>query len=563
MSVRGLVRLVLVSTLLLVLLGVGRPVPAAAQTPCSASSPAIVDIPASTFEANADLAGLINDCTTLLGLKNALIGTESGAGSLDWAEDSRMNQWEGVTVEKIRVTEPNEETQPGVTKLDLRDKNLTGEIPPELGTLPGLAQLYLSNNQLSGEIPATWGIASHPLTKLTALFLDDNQLTGEIPPELGKLILSALFLRNNQLSGDIPPELGNIGNDVLQGSLGSLYLSNNRLSGEIPPELGTLRALSTLDLSKNQLSGEIPPELGVIPAGVFNTPEDFGPLTKRHFQALYLNDNRLTGEIPPELGTLTNLQDLYLSNNQLTGEIPATWGDPDPDSDPNTPAPHPLTELRDVRLDNNQLSGPIPPGLGNSSNLIYLILNTNQLSGPIPETWGHPDPDSDPNTSPPHPLTNPQYLYLSNNQLTGDIPAALGNLSKLIYLILNTNPITGPIPATWGDPDYDPDSDPNTPAPHLLTNLSLLYLYDTDWTGTIPAGVSSQVTYLQTNRRPTAPAVQPKDITPGQTFSLSLAFTDRDEDTLKYHATQADGSVLPASLPTNPGAGDAGVRSDH
>ena len=82
------------------------------------------------------------------------------------------------------------------------------------------------------------------------LSLRENQLSGRIPSELGKLTnLERLDLYENRLSGEIPPELGNL------VSLTALYLRVNQLSGEIPPELGNLADLESLDLRVNLLTG--------------------------------------------------------------------------------------------------------------------------------------------------------------------------------------------------------------------------------------------------------------------------------------------------------------------
>ena len=83
-----------------------------------------------------------------------------------------------------------------------------------------------------------------------------NQLSGSIPPELGSLSnLVDLSMRGNQLSGSIPPELGNL------SSVWYLSLLSNQLSGSIPPELANLSSLGYLLLSSNQLSGSIPADL--------------------------------------------------------------------------------------------------------------------------------------------------------------------------------------------------------------------------------------------------------------------------------------------------------------
>ena len=64
--------------------------------------------------------------------------------------------------------------------LSLRENQLTGEIPPELGSLANLKRLRLHDNQLTGEIPAELG----RLTNLTVLYLHGNLLTGCVPAGL-------------------------------------------------------------------------------------------------------------------------------------------------------------------------------------------------------------------------------------------------------------------------------------------------------------------------------------------------------------------------------------------
>ena len=52
------------------------------------------------------------------------------------------------------------------------------------------------------------GLVGWP-SQLEVLSLNGNQLTGTIPPELGSLTnLERLYLSDNQLTGPIPPELG-------------------------------------------------------------------------------------------------------------------------------------------------------------------------------------------------------------------------------------------------------------------------------------------------------------------------------------------------------------------
>ena len=62
----------------------------------------------------------------------------------NWLSDVPISEWSGVT------TDDNGR----VTGLDLRQNQLSGEIPPELGNLASLEILDLSDNRLSGCVPS-------------------------------------------------------------------------------------------------------------------------------------------------------------------------------------------------------------------------------------------------------------------------------------------------------------------------------------------------------------------------------------------------------------------------
>ena len=325
-----------------------------------------------------------------------------------------------------------------------------------------LKWLYLHGNQLSGQIPPELG----SLSKLRDLWLSLNRLSGEIPPELGSLFnLRWLGLEFNQLSGEIPLELGSLFN------LERLDLEGNQLSGEIPPELGSLSNLEDLRLGgRGQLTGCIPEGLESVPSDLTRLGLPFCMVTstadtstgtpasdRAALVALYnatagpswkdntswlsdapvgewhgvttddnarvteldLSDNQLSGEIPAELGSLSNLESLTLHGNRLSGEIPLQLGR--------------LSNLESLDLSDNQLSGEIPPELDRLSKLKSMDLSDSQLSGEIPSELGR--------------LSKLQSLDLSDNQLSGDIPAELGNLSNLEELYLGgSNQLTGCMP---------------------------------------------------------------------------------------------------------------------
>ena len=57
---------------------------------------------------------------------------------------------------------------------------MSGEIPAELGSLSNLTKLVVRDNDLSGEIPAELG----SLSNLTYLELSQNDLSGCVPSSL-------------------------------------------------------------------------------------------------------------------------------------------------------------------------------------------------------------------------------------------------------------------------------------------------------------------------------------------------------------------------------------------
>ena len=164
----------------------------------------------------------------------------------NWLSEAPIGEWYGVSTD----------ASGRVTELVLRYNRLTGSIPPVLGDLTNLRVLNfspadgtrrLADCEDGACIDYVYGI---PVGSA-------NQLSGDIPPELGSLRkLELLGLRSNDLTGQIPPELSKL------TTLKWLDLSGNQLTGKIPARLGKLTALRILDLGSNDLSGEIPPELG-------------------------------------------------------------------------------------------------------------------------------------------------------------------------------------------------------------------------------------------------------------------------------------------------------------
>ena len=303
------------------------------------------------------------DHAALMALFNAA-GGPNWKDNTYWGTDLALSRWFGVTTDDSGR----------VTRLNLSDNGLNGEMPPDLGNLSNLEELDFYMNELRGRIPPELG----RLTKLRDVFLGYNELSGEIPPELGNLAeLDRLWLFRNQLSGQIPPELGNL------SSLRLLSLDRNKLSGEIPRELSKLSSLVGLSLYTNELSGEVPAELGNLSnltsfhlsgnrlsGEVLRIVARLTKMTK-----FSVDDNQFSGQIPPELGKLTNLSSISISRNRFSGEIPAELGN--------------LAKLRTLYMYGNELSGELPLELGYLVHLFDIRVSGNALSGCVPYLLWH------------------------------------------------------------------------------------------------------------------------------------------------------------------------------
>ena len=168
------------------------------------------------------------DRWTLVSLYRAT-GGPNWTNSDNWETDDPLKDWYGVTTDDAGR----------VVSLALPGNNLTGTIPPRLGSLANLRTLELHNNNLTGFIPGALG----HLTNLITLNLGDNNLGGRIPSQIGNLTnLQQLFLSGNNLTSPIPSEIGSLANLV------GLELHDNDFQGAFPTWLPNLRNLIYLTL---------------------------------------------------------------------------------------------------------------------------------------------------------------------------------------------------------------------------------------------------------------------------------------------------------------------------
>ncbi|KAL7171836.1 hypothetical protein ACSBR2_036486 [Camellia fascicularis] len=139
--------------------------------------------------------------------------------------DNVLQSWDPTLVDPCTWFHVTCDSDNRVTRLDLGNAKLSGNLVPELGKLERLQYLELYMNKLVGPIPEELG----GLKSLVSLDLYHNNLTGPIPPSLSKLSnLRFLRLNSNRLTGRIPRQLAKLGN------LKILDASNNDLCGTIP-----------------------------------------------------------------------------------------------------------------------------------------------------------------------------------------------------------------------------------------------------------------------------------------------------------------------------------------
>jgi len=127
-----------------------------------------------------------SDEEALTALLRATGGLEnSPLASHGWGSGQHCSDWDGVNCDNGRVT-----------KLDLTNYHLSGELPKEIGSLDALEVLNLTNNEFSGKIPDSIG----ELTKLKELYLSKNAFKGHIPTTFINLkSLTRLDLSYNML----------------------------------------------------------------------------------------------------------------------------------------------------------------------------------------------------------------------------------------------------------------------------------------------------------------------------------------------------------------------------
>ncbi|KAM5574783.1 hypothetical protein ABKV19_013964 [Rosa sericea] len=159
-----------------------------------------------------------------------------------------LQSWDPTLVNPCTWFHVTCNSENSVTRVDLGNANLSGNLVTQLGVLTNLQYLELYSNNITGTIPDELG----GLNNLVSLDLYLNNLDGGIPTTLGSLEkLRFLRLNNNTLSGKIPYALTKI------ASLQVLDLSNNNLTGDIPIN-GSFSLFTPISFANNPRLNKLP-----------------------------------------------------------------------------------------------------------------------------------------------------------------------------------------------------------------------------------------------------------------------------------------------------------------
>ncbi|KAL0692776.1 hypothetical protein Bca4012_059956 [Brassica carinata] len=323
--------------------------------------------------------------------KNLFAGMTSLQGA--YLENNPFSPWEIPETLKEATSLQN---------LSLTSCNVTGKIPDFFSsqTLPSLTRLELSQNFLSGELPASLGASS-----LQKLYLNAQKLNGSVSVLRNMTSLVEVDLQGNAFSGPIPDLSG-------LHSLSKFNVRENQLTGLVPPSLTSLKSLTTVNLTNNYLQGPTPQfdksvGVDVLTTNRFclDTPgtpcdprvntllsvaESLGypvklamnwkgnnpcdswlgiTCTGSNVTVVNLGKQGLTGTISPSFAKIASLETINLANNNLTGSIPKELTT--------------LPKLKTLDVSNNDIYGDVPK-FGVSVNVVITGNANIGKDGPSP-----------------------------------------------------------------------------------------------------------------------------------------------------------------------------------
>ena len=412
-----------------------------------------------TAEATVEVALPLSDREILEILYEAT-GGDDWTDNTNWLSDADLDEWYGVNA-----------YQDQVNGLRLRENNLVGRIPPELGALGNLFRLDLKNNQLSGPIAAELS----KFEGLRDMFLSGNAgITGRLPPELGYTGgLKYFTVDRTSLSGRVPLTFANLNLtrfyfdkdgpcipaalqswvDSIPQGVGEYAICADRIIID-PPSL-YIEARSLGDTVR--LAAAVIGAAGdTVPDAVITWSSADTTIARVDFTGLVTTADYGTTEITATSESLTataNVEIVFkLSNRQVLDTLYRVTGGENWTDTTNWMSDEPLAEWFGVEtndsgavvglsLDNNNLTGEIPRLLAELDDLVTLDLSGNTLTGKIPRELQE--------------LQQLRDLVLNGNVLVGPLTREVGYMGELRYLHIGDNNFIGVVPQSFRDLELD------------------------------------------------------------------------------------------------------------
>lgn len=352
----------------------------------------------------------------------------------NWCSEKPLSEWDHVEVNEVGE----------VIGLGLRDNNLNGTLPAEIGELTKLEYMTLHYNPyLTGSLPEEF----YKLVNLEYFTNSYTGMDGAISPKIGDLVrLEELALQG---SGMLPEEIGKLQNlkelmiggvldmDLVMGSeITSIeelrhYVDNcisKELDGPITEILSELKSLQTLQFSGTTLTDFAP--LQVLPLledfTIVHNPQ-LTSISKEtipsHIKRLHISETNIS-----DLSGLENLSELEMVSNPKLTTFPMACLE--------------MPQLKELSFtDNWALSGSIPSEIWKLKSLEKLDLGYNNLTGNIPAGISQ--------------LPNLTHFDVSNNQLTGSLPYDFFRSRSLDYNYnISIKQRDGSIPPPYTSTDY-------------------------------------------------------------------------------------------------------------
>ncbi len=343
----------------------------------------------------------------------ALVEVYNSLSNYSWAEpwDFKlpMSDWTGVILEEV-----NGELR--VVELSLRDWNMAGHIPNEIGNLAELRKLTIGGS-ISESMPSrftklrkleefyfigngntpdwTFPESAHNLKSLRILECGNIRINEKSFENLYKIKSLERVSLNIPDSFDMPSGIANLSN------LKELIIDGCGITS-LPEDIGLLSELIELDCSSCTNLSNLPSSMG-----------DFAKL-----EILNLSDCEKLVSLSDNFGSITSLKELYCKNCYSLAELPQTFGN--------------LSNISIIEMKNNVLKS-LPSGFNNLTSLTYLDITSygdddNTISGSVVEYFSN--------------LSNLEVLYAENNDISGDI-SFIKNCIKIHKLSMNGNNLSG------------------------------------------------------------------------------------------------------------------------